>query len=388
MRLMVPTNWDRELIPRLSEQKPDIQIYGVLPTSLTGSGGSGPDIPRMSPEQAEDYIKSARSAGLTFNYLLNAPCLNNMEWQEDSHHELLHHLDWLTNIGVDSVTVVIPYLMELIKYQFPHLKVEASTIAHVNSVARAKFFESLGVDSIMLDPNVNRDFGLLRAIRNAVKCELGVLTNSLCLYQCPYEYYHNNTLGHASQSHNPLSGHYVDYCVLHCALSSISDSSQLIKSRWIRPEDLHIYQELGIDFFKIGGRAMSTKWIINATEAYSSLRYQGNLYDILSALTSKLRNTEINLPNTPTITVTSPPKVYIDNQALEGFIDFFEKRNCLSECHRCNYCQDTANKVVHFDRSEVDRYTSGLRKCLDDLASSNMFSPGELCPTTSPGTRL
>jgi collagenase-like PrtC family protease len=311
-----------------------------------------------------------------------------MEWREDVHRELLHHLDWLTNIGVDSVTLVIPYLMELVKHQFPHLRVEVSTIAHVNSVARAKFFESLGVDSIMLDPNINRDFGLLRAIRNAVSCELGVLTNSLCLYQCPYEYYHNNTLGHASQSQNPIGGHYVDYCVLHCALSSISDSSQLIKSRWIRPEDLHLYQELGIDFFKIGGRAMSTKWIINATEAYSSLHYQGNLYNILSALTSKLRNAEINLPSTQTTTVATPPKVYIDNQALEGFIDFFEKQNCLSECHRCNYCQETANKVVRFDRAEVDRYTSGLKKCLDDLASSNMFSAGALCPATSPVTRL
>ena len=70
---MVPTNWDRELIPRLSEQKPDIQIYGVLPTSLIGSGGSGPDIPRMSPEQAEDYIKSARSAGIQ-NGIHNQNC--------------------------------------------------------------------------------------------------------------------------------------------------------------------------------------------------------------------------------------------------------------------------------------------------------------------------
>jgi len=388
MRLLVPTNWDRALISPLSQQQAVIQTYGVLPTSLTGSGGSGPDIPQMTIEQAEEYIKLVHSAGLTFNYLLNAPCLNNMEWQEDTHRELLQHLDWLSNIGVNSVTVVIPYLMELIKHQFPHLKVEVSTIAHVNSVARAKFFESLGVDSIMLDSNINRDFKLLKAIRSSVKCELGVLTNSLCLYQCPYEYYHNNTLGHASQNQNPLSGRYMDYCVLHCALSGISDSSQLIKSRWIRPEDLHIYQELGIDFFKIGGRAMSTKWILNAIKAYSSLCYQGNLYDILSALTSKLRNAEPNLPSTQTTTISSPPKIYIDNQALNGFIDFFQKQDCLSECSRCNYCQEIADKVVHCDRSEVDRYTSELRKCLDDLTSSNIFGDKEFSTAGTIGTRI
>ena len=388
MHLLVPTNWDRELISPLSQIEADIQIYGVLPTSMTGSGGSGPDIPYMTTKQAEEYIKLAHSTGLTFNYLLNAPCMNNMEWQEDTHRKLIQHLAWLSSTGVDSVTVAIPYILELIKCQFPHLKAEVSTIAHVNSVARAKFFESLGADAIMLDSNINRDFKLLKAIRSAVKCELGVLTNSLCLYQCPYEYYHNNTLGHASQSHNPLSGSYMDYCVLHCALSSISDTSQLIKARWIRPEDIHIYQEMGIDFFKIGGRAMPTKWIINAAEAYSSLHYQGNLYDILSALTAKLRNAEPNLPRTQTTIVASPPKVYIDNQALGGFIDFFRKEDCLSGCSHCHYCQEIADKVVTFDRSEADKYISLLKKLLDDLTSSNIFEIREFCAVNNLGTRI
>ncbi len=375
MRLLVPANWDRELILPLSQIKADIQIYGVLPTSMLGSGGSGPDIPQITTKQAEEYIELAHSAGLTFNYLLNAPCLNNMEWQEDTHRELVQHLEWLSNAEVDSVIVAIPYLLELIKTQFPHLAVEVSSIAHVNSVARAKFFESLGADSINLHSNINRDFKLLKAIRSAVNCELGVLTNTSCLYQCPYEYYHNNTLGHASQSYNPLNGFYMDYCVLHCALSSISDTSQFIKSRWIRPEDIHIYQEMGIDFFKIGGRAMPTKWIINAATAYSSLHYPGNLHDILNNFSPKTRSATPNLSSTQIAAIASPPKVYIDNQALEGFIDFFKKQDCLSGCSQCNYCQEIADKVVEFDRSKADKYISVLKKFLDDLTNSRIFHP-------------
>ena len=375
MRLLVPANWDKGLIPPLSQLKATVQIYGVLPTSMLGSGAAGPHISHMTTRQAEEYINLAHSAGLTFNYLLNAPCMNNMEWQEDTHQELLQHLEWLSNTGVDSITAAIPYLLELIKCQFPHLKVEVSTIAHVNSVARAKFFESLGADSIMLDSNINRDFKLLKAIRSAVNCELSVLTNSSCLYQCPYEYYHNNTLGHASQSYNPLNGFYMDYCVLHCALSSISDTSQFIKSRWIRPEDIHIYQEMGIDFFKIGGRAMPTKWIINAVTAYSSLHYQGNLHDILNNFSPKTSRAESNLSSTQITTMASPPEVYIDNQALEGFIDFFKKQDCLSGCSQCDYCQGIADKVVKFDRSEADKYISVLKKFLDDLTNDRIFHP-------------
>jgi len=327
----------------------------------------------MTTRQAGEYIRLAHSAGLTFNYLLNAPCMNNMEWREDTYWELIQELEWLSNAEVESVTVTIPYLLELIKHQFPHLKVEVSTIAHVNSVARAKLFESLGADSIILDSNINRDFKLLKAIRSAVKCDLGVLTNSLCLYQCPYEYYHNSTLGHATQSHNPCNGYYIDYCVLHCVENRLSDISQFIKSRWIRPEDIHIYQEIGIDFFKIGGRAMPTEWIVNATTAYSSLHYQGNLYDILNVLYTKIRDGKPPLPGTEVSTMPSPPEVYIDNQALEGFVDFFKKQDCLSGCAHCNYCQEIADKVVKFNSIEVDEYVCKLKSSLDAITSGQMF---------------
>jgi len=373
MRLLVPTNWDTDLVASLRKIEADIELFGVLPVSLMGSGMTGPKIPQMTTKQAEDYIKLAHSAGLTFNYLLNAPCMNNMEWDESTHWELLQHLEWVSNTGADKVTVAIPYLMELIKHQFPDLEVEVSTIAHVNSVARARLFESLGADCIILDSNINRDLRLLEAIRSAVGCELGILTNSLCLFQCPYEYYHNNTLGHASQSHNQLGGLYMDYCVLSCTSGRLSDISQFIKSRWIRPEDLHIYEEIGVDFFKIGGRAMPTEWIMNAAVAYSSRHYQGNLYDILCVLPPKIRDVYSALSEAQIGAEDSSPKVYIDNQALEGFADFFRKQDCLSGCVHCNYCQEIADKVVKLDPAEVGEYLSRLRNSLDDLTRSKIF---------------
>jgi collagenase-like PrtC family protease len=384
----VPANWDRGLISPLSRIKANIEVYGVLPTSTMGSGGSGPNIPQMTLEQAEEFIKLVHSAGLDFNYLLNAPCMGNMEWDEDTHRELIEHIEWLCQVGVDRITVAIPYLLELVKRQFPQLKVEISTISHVNSVARARFFESLGADAIMVDTNINRDFKLLKAMRSAVKCELGVLTNSSCLYQCPYEYYHNNTLGHASQNHNPLNGVYMDYCVLHCSLSNFSDTSQFIKARWIRPEDIHLYQEMGIDFFKVGGRAMSTEWIVNATEAYVSLRYPGNLYDILNNFSPKTKSEVSNLSSTQMATIASLPRVYIDNQALKGFINFFKKQDCLSGCSHCHYCQDIADKVVKLDHTEAEKYTSVIKKLLNDLSSSNMFETKDSGSVDRVGSRL
>ncbi len=376
MKLLVPTNWDPDLILPLAKLEADVQIYGVLPTSMIGSGGTGPDNVRMMANQVEEYIEQAHSAGLKFDYLLNAPSMGNMEWDEKTHRELLIHLNWIASIGADSVTVTIPYLVELIKRQFPQLQVRVSTIAHVNSVARAKLFESLGADSITLDININRSFGALKAIRNTVGCELTVLMNNLCLYQCPYEYYHHDGLGHASQNYNPLRGSYVDYCVLRCTLDRLRDVSQVIKCRWVRPEDIHIYEDIGIDMFKISSRAMPTEKILRAAKAYSSRHYQGNLYDILNVVAPKTGFASSALPGEQGNGIGSPPRYYIDNQALEGFMGFFRKQDCSSGCDHCGYCQRIADKAIQFDSDEVDGYVAALNETLDNLSSSRVFKVG------------
>ena len=251
-----------------------------------------------------------------------------------------------------------------------------STIAHVNSVARAKLFESLGADSITLDININRSFGALKAIRNTVGCELTVLMNNLCLYQCPYEYYHHDGLGHASQNYNPLRGSYVDYCVLRCTLDRLRDVSQVIKCRWVRPEDIHIYEDIGIDMFKISSRAMPTEKILRAAKAYSSRHYQGNLYDILNVVAPKAGFASSAPPGERGNGIGSPPRYYIDNQALEGFMDFFRKQDCSSGCDHCGYCQRIADKAIQFDSDEVDGYVAALNGTLDNLSSSRVFKVG------------
>jgi collagenase-like PrtC family protease len=378
---------------------------------MVGSGRPGISLPKMTSEQAEEYIGLAHSKGLKFDYLLNASCMGNMEWDEDAHKELLKHLGWISDIGVDSVTVTIPYLLELIKKQFPHLKVRVSTIAHVNSVARAKFFESMGADSITLDFNINRDFKLLEAIRSTVKCELNLLLNDACLYQCPFRYYHYNSISHATQSYNPLKGFYIEYHTLRCTIERYSDTSQFIKSRWIRPEDLHVYEEMGFDSFKISGRSMSTEWILNAAQAYSSHQYKGNLCDILQAFNTSTRYSNLLSPWTQLVEIgpklarhknlihatpasadlsrylkllenegfrsflqAQPPATYIDNQALEGFIDFFKKHDCLSGCAHCDYCQKIADRAVRIDRDEADKYISTLSRFHDELTTSRIFN--------------
>ena len=386
MKLEVATNWDPALIPELKKY-PVKEVFGAMDMTPVGSGRPSFVVAKVTKEQVKDYVELVHSYNLEFNYLLNGACMGNMEFDRERHLKLLEHIEWLNNIGVDWVTVTIPYLIEIIKNQFPDIKVKVSTIAHVNSVQRAKFFEALGVDGITLDFNINRDFNLLEKIRKAVKCELTILVNDACLYQCPFRYYHYNLLAHSSQDFHPLKGFYIDYCIIRCTIAKLSSPAEIIKSRWVRPEDIHLYEEIGIDSFKISGRRMSTKWILNAVRAYSSRRYDGNLFDLLNCITPAVEDEQS--PQYRTIMEKTDflekekllklsqmfirAKPYIDNRRLDGFINYFKNQNCLSECENCKYCEKIANEAIKLDKDHVNAFIEALKNLLDELVSSKIF---------------
>lgn len=386
MRLTVATNWDTDLIEQLADYNVG-SMFGVMDKTPVGGGRPSLLLAKVDKNFVKEYIESVHSAGMKFNYLLNAPCMNNMEYDKSTHEELIDYISWLNKIGVDSVTVSIPLLIEIIKEQFPEISVYVSVINHVNSVQRAKLFEELGVDSIALDFNINRDFKLIKKIRDAVKCDLTVLVNDGCLYQCPFRYYHYNIIGHASQTINPLEGFYIDYCIIRCTMKRFTNPVELIKSRWIRPEDIHLYEDLRINNLKISGRRMATKWLVNTAGAYHNRKYNGNLAELLNisqlAVDPDVRSPQyqaylskaklIQEEKIVQIGQIYPVKPYIENSKLDGFIDFFKGKDCLAGCNDCNYCEKWAGKAVTIDNNDVEQYVTAMSALLKDLTTSQIF---------------
>ena len=56
-----------------------------------------------------------------------------MEYQREGNKKIIEHIAWIDSIGVDAVTVTIPFLLQIIKKQFPRLKVKISSFARVNT---------------------------------------------------------------------------------------------------------------------------------------------------------------------------------------------------------------------------------------------------------------
>ena len=375
IKFHVATNWDLALIDKLV-QYPVSGVYGVSDHTIVGGGRPSFLLQQISEGDIADYIRKVHDKDMEFSYLLNAPCMNNMEYDPHYHKEILKYLQWISDIGADSVTVTIPFLIQLIKEQFPKLKIRVSTIAHVNSVNRAKFYENLGADEITLDVMINRDFKTLEHIQKTVRCKIIVLLTDGCLYQCPFRYYHYNTLGHASQTHQQFERNYIDTCILNCSIIKFSDPTEVIKARWVRPEDLSHYEAIGINDFKIAGRRMSTQWITRSVKAFSTRKYNGNLIDIIQGFSMSFGGLEQKDPNvklTETIGEESRSKLIIDNTKLDGFIDFFKKQNCLAMCNDCNYCEEWAKKAVNLNKEESSRYVESIKQYMDDIVTSREF---------------
>ncbi|MHA1252504.1 MAG: U32 family peptidase [Candidatus Helarchaeota archaeon] len=378
IQLTVATNWDPELIEKLAKY-PVRDLYGSAPNTPIGGGRPSFLLPQVSEEQIAEYINEVHKHKLKFAYLLNAPCLGNMEYDRNYYRKIIEYLQWIVDIGSDYVIVTIPFLIQIIHEQFPQLKIRVSTISFVNSVNRAKFYAQLGANEITPDVMINRDFKTLEKMQKALKkynCELNLLLTDGCLFQCPFRYYHYNLTGHSSQSEHPLEGKYIDTCVLNCSIIKYSDPVELIKCRWVRPEDIVHYEDIGIKYFKIAGRRMPTNWIIRSVDAYSNRKYDGNLIDIIQAISISAEGTYKTDPferMRECWDMEQKAKVIIDNTKLDGFIEFFKKQNCNAMCDECNYCAEWAKRAIIIDESRTKPYVSALKNYMLDIISGREF---------------
>ncbi|CAG0930567.1 hypothetical protein TFLX_01833 [Thermoflexales bacterium] len=391
MKLSIPTTWDDRLfeeIKRINQnpktQIPVHEVYGTLQTSITGGGRQANILPYATKQQAEDHIRQAHQNGLEFNFLMNAICLGNREFEPEHHKQLVETLGWLSNIEVDTVTVAIPYLMELIKRQFPRLKVCVSLIAAVGTTQEAKFFsEDIGVDRINIHFMANRDFDMLEALRKIVKCDLEVLANDPCLYQCPYREYHQTICAHSSQSvSGELPAVSIDYPGIKCAITRIQNRAEILKSPWMRPEDTIYWERSGVEFLKLAGREKPLNWIATCTEIYAQREFDGNIYDFIEKAGLSAPEYEAFFGQAEMI---QPLRFHIDNKTLKGFIDYFYKARprCGLGCEAigCHHCDTWARRVVKVDENLAQKQLAQLRLVLDRLNDSTAFTDESIIET-------
>lgn len=383
MKLCVPTNWDKNLLEGLIEinrkNHSIYELYGSLPFGIIPGGRAPFSLPQLDREQAEEYIDAVKSAGLKFNYVMNAGTLINQEYTIEGRRKIKEYISWINSTGADSITVAVPLLAEYIKKEFPALKVSVSIGAGVATPRAAKVFESLGADRIALRRRCNRDFRVLKEIRKAVKIGLCLFANLDCIYECSMMYYHLSLPNHVCQDEDGNYMQYIDYPKICCSLKKASNPAEFIKSRWIRPEDIKEYEAIGYEYFKLVDRRMPTEKILQIANAYSNRKYEGNLADLFYYLPSlkgfceqlkKQLPSEYDKIKAGNLSQIETPKISIDNRKLDGFLGYFKTHDCAMGCRECRHCDDIAEKSIKTrGKEKFYKYANALRKIKEEVTS-------------------
>jgi len=344
--LEAPFNWDPRLIDIFAANNrardclyPVQVIYAADKMSLPGTGRSADSLPERRLELRE-YVQAAHRVGIQFHALWNAPDLAGMEWDITFQDELRREVDRLVEAEVDLIRVTHPALQHFAREWCPGLRIGTSVNNHIDSVERARqWIDANGVDDLMVCHRNPRNFRLIRDLHDAFpRKPILVLVNESCLRDCALQPFHQASLGAASRrggcSADP------DFCHALCARAKLMDPTQVLRAPWIRPNDIHHVFEAGASLVKLAGRTESTEWIANLVRAYSTGRFEGDVWVFIekSGLTSRAWETVLGrrLP---------PSRFQVENSRLEGFIEPFVRGAvpCVKNsfgCGSCHWCEN------------------------------------------------
>jgi len=380
MRIFMPTKFTMELAEELAEYSGRITFYGQSARDFLGGGRPSLFLPDPSRDELKEYISRVKSMGYRFSYLVNTSCTGGVETTKEGNRKLRELFEWVGESGADEVTLAIPFLAEMCKKIVPNIKINCGLYARITDVTTAVKWKELGAEKLTLFLNLNRDFKLLKRIKEVTGCEIELVATLSCIFGCIHSPFCSSLISHSSMKRE---GGSVVYTVHNCYGEKLKDRVELIKSRWIRPEDLPYYREVGVDVIKITERYDDTETLVKKARAYLEESYDGNFFELLSLHPKKpvkfgndgikrylfkrglLEQKRVN----DYLKFTAD--IFLDNRVLDGFIDFFREGRCdPSDCERCGYCHGYASKIRIENGEEV---INERAKFMNDMVDGNFF---------------
>lgn len=334
-----------------------IETYGqITVNNAYGSGRPSDLIPKIDLNALEKYVNYSRKKGIDFNYTLNAICLSNKEFTEEGMTEFALFLKTIYEMGISSITVAIPSLIEHVKKSKYPFTIKASVLCEIVNANKAVSYQQLGADKVVLYEPINREFDNLKNIRKAFGPNTEVIVNVICHKNCIYRPFHQNQCSHDLDTDTPS----VTYYAHKCMEKRVEEVGNLLRLAWIRPEDIKHYTRIGIEYFKLQGRHTAFNGDpARAVECYMKEEFDGNLMDLLDLFAP-----------------TNSFNVHLDNKSLDGFIKPFleNPQFCKESCGTCSYCDNFVKKALDYAKSrkvfdvaqdfysQYDQYTNMLQK--------------------------
>ncbi len=330
----VPSPGDPESTSELLRRLEDVldhvdRVYLGLP-----QGGTGRATVRAVDEaDVAEVAEVCDSHGVDVEVVINPLCTVHITCDKSAFRAFEATLGALDDAGVEHLVLSDPMTVETAAEMGFHVSV--SCVAHVNEPGKAERFAELGASEVTVDTAVNRRLDIVSEIADVI--DVRVIVNEGCLRYCPYRLFHLCEFSHASRGDVTVED---DPYFVRCISERLDDPAEIVRSPFVRPEDLDEYEGIGVSAFKIAGRANSVAWIERAVRAYIEGGYEGNLLDVLDCPTV-LRHL-----------------VYLDNSALDGALREGWS-SCRGDCERCGFCSELARRAVRFLGGLKDAVGSG-----------------------------
>lgn len=355
--LKIGSNFDYQLIDKIREindKHSDTiidEVYGSRKESAELTARPAFRLPDVDRETFCEYVRRLKNVGVSFNYTLNTSYLGSKDEIQKKENTILEYIRFLSDSGVDIITVTLPLMAEYIRTVDKKIGIEISTIAHIDTVTQVALWkERYGIRKVCGNLYKNREVKFLKNL--AAYCNkngiiLSVMVNEFCgngleqgsgATNCIYRdhCYSLHSIGYDKNEQI-----YNNYPMERC-IQSRAKATDWLKMNFIRPEDLRLYNTIGISHFKITGRTGSTNYILKVAEAYADEHFDGNLLELWKHLETISEECDDS---------TYVPNCYINNGKLETFLNFWfddEQHICANEeCGiSCTYCNSFFNKYI------------------------------------------
>ncbi len=305
------------------------EIYLSGPQEYSGSGRI---VPEIALDEFLGIVDKIHQEGLRVNLVLNSTCEGSEWYSQKTVASTLEYLRVMcVEHGVEALTLANPLYIKVIREKLPDVEICASVLGNIDCVQRAVIYRKAGADTITPDVNINRNLELLKDIKEATQAKLRILVNEGCLFKCPFRQFHFNAQSHVSKQVGEagLDVSFADFFGAGIRVIR-EDPSQLLKSCWIRPEDVRKYREVATNF-KLACRSQLQSFIIRVVTAYLGESWDGDLLDLVSGCCKRFSMSQ---------------GAYLNNKVLDAFNFFETVTSCDNVCSRCDYCEKLARQML------------------------------------------
>jgi len=279
--------------------------------------------------RTEAELRRIKAMGIKLDLVLNANCHGQYAISEklaNTVRSVIDHLNGAVD-GVEIVTTASPAIAYTVKKYYPDMEVRASVNMRIGTVKGMEYMAPL-FDAFHVQRDYNRDLCRLEMLKDWADQngkKLILLANSGCFSFCSGQTFHDNLVAHEAEVCEVANLKDFNPYVCWRLLKERENWHYLLENTWIRPEDLHNYEDL-VSTVKLATRMHDRPDMVIG--AYATGAYHGNLLDLFE----------------PGFGRALMPYAILNDRFPK---DWFAKTStCSKQCHSCGYCSRVLEDVL------------------------------------------